>query len=210
MFAGELTVADVCARCNNEGLSRLDNYASEWWDRNVSPSATELHADEPTLGRWLAKVTYNMQRVSRREGNLGAEPPMPDEVARWIMNGTGRVHDFFGICVGRLPDGHDSTLNGGHDGPQPGMPMPLRFTHLQSLVFMTVWKAPNVLVSVDGMTKMICDSMPAVRLDLADGRGPRRLPVITSPDFVEKGLYGNLPLLNAISEHWRREDSRSR
>lgn len=205
MFQGELTVDDVCARCNNGALSRLDEYASEWWDRNVRESVTELNADEARLGRWLGKVTFNMQRIERRENPNTNEPQIPDDTIRWIL-GEGRLHESLGIVVAALPPGHRSASNAGHDGPRPGVPMPLRYTHMLGLVFMVVWKTPTFQVA--GMTKAICDTMPGVVLDLERGRGPRRLPIISRPDFVEEGLYGNLALMNALHERWKTEDGK--
>jgi len=203
MFAGELTIEDVCLRCNSGPLSRLDQRAEEWWDRNVRNLVTELHADEPILGRWLAKVAFNMQRIEKREGSLGREPLFPDDGIRWII-GKDKLRDSVGIVVGALPAGHDAALNAGHDGPPQGTPMPLRITHLLGLVFMTVWPAPNWDIPVAGMTKAICDTMPGVALDLERGRGPRQIPVIAKPDFVERGLYGNLALMNALHDRWER------
>ncbi len=206
MFAGELTIEDVCARCNNGPLSRLDEYADEWWDRNVRSDVSELNAHEPTLGRWIAKITFNMQRIDRREHPRANEPPFPEDAIAWIM-GDNNPRDSLGIAVAALPTGHHSALNAGHDGPRTGVPFPLRFTHFLGLVFMVVWRAPNVEVPPSGMTKIICDTMPGVPLDLERGRGPRRLPTIKHPDFVEKGLYENLPLMTRLVERWKREDA---
>jgi len=204
MFAGQLTIEDVCATCNNVHLSQLDNYASAWWDRNVRTHVTDLDADEPTLGRWLAKVTYNMQRIGKREDPGDIEPGIPEEVARWII-GKGPLNGNLGIVVGALPDGHDSAENAGHDSTNLDKPVPFRWTHLQGLVFMVVWRA-DVWKNVppQRMVQIIADSMPGVALDLDQGKGPRRIPQIAKPDFVEAGLYKNLPLLTKITDYWKK------
>ena len=208
MFAGELTIDDVCGRCNNGRLGQLDQYAESWWDRNVHEHVTELDADEVKLGKWLAKGAFNMQRIEKRERQDAARPPIPDDAIRWII-GEGRLHDSLGIVVAGLPGGHYSAANAGHDSA-PMQVMPLRWTHLRGLVFMIVWQAKNWDVPVAGMVRMICDSMPGVALDLlGGGNGPRTLPIIAKPDFVEKGLYDNHALRIAMTEHWRKERDRT-
>ena len=207
MCRGELTIEDVCAPCNNGRLSKLDNYAGEWWDRNVQPDTTELDAEEPILGRWLGKIAYNMQRIERRERPGPTEAPIPDEAVRWII-GHGPLSGAMGICVGALPLGHDSTLNAGHDRPRTDVPLPLRTQHFQALVFMIVWRDARWAITPDEMTALICKSMPAVPLDLVRGRGPKRMPEIRSPDFVEKGFYGNLELMDRVLAHWKKQEAR--
>lgn len=207
MFAGALTINDVCARCNNGKLSQLDMYAEKWWDRNVREHVTELDADEVTLGKWLAKITYNMQRIERRENPKSNQPPIPEDTIRWII-GEGPLNDSFGVVAAALPQGHHSVANAGHDSVDG--PFPLRWHHFLGVVFMVVWRADNVAVPVVGMVKMIADTMPGVALNLVGGaEGPRRLPIIAKPDFVEKGLYDNHALRIAMTDHWRKEEERT-
>jgi len=212
MCGGELTIEDVCASCNNVPLSQLDNYASEWWDRNLSSYVTALDADEPVLGRWLAKVAYNMQRIDARQHPGGREPPMPEDAVRWII-GAGPLNASLGIVVGRIPEEHLSASNAGHDGPNPDLsfPFPFRYTHLLSFVFVVVWRADTWKnVPVEAMVEVICKTMPGVALDLERGKGPRQVPEIANPDFVEAGFYGNPQLMARVVEFWRRQEARAK
>jgi len=74
--AGEVTIADVCADCNNGPLSSLDSYGAQLWnkffDRVPRPGEKVIFTYEfDLLLRWLLKLTYNAGRSRHwREGLL--------------------------------------------------------------------------------------------------------------------------------------------
>jgi hypothetical protein len=87
-FAGDLNISDVCARCNNGPLSRLDAHACELYDRRFSKfveagASVPFTYDYGLLMRWLLKVSFNAARLtgqdvallSRYRETILAEPP---------------------------------------------------------------------------------------------------------------------------------------
>ncbi|WP_323018432.1 hypothetical protein [Castellaniella sp.] len=63
---GAPVVRDVCDACNNETLSRLDDYASDLFDRyfvHVIVKPVLFQCDPNRLSRWLLKVMFNGQRA---------------------------------------------------------------------------------------------------------------------------------------------------
>jgi hypothetical protein len=81
MVRGETTVRDVCPRCNNGPLSRLDDYAREFHDRNscqqhfVSRRGVPVVYEHGLLSRWLLKVNYNAMRAMHSDHTLSAFVP---------------------------------------------------------------------------------------------------------------------------------------
>ena len=65
----ELTIKDVCAKCNNGPLSALDSYACTLYDAQFSRQAVQREArtfvyDYVTLVRWLLKMSFNSARAN--------------------------------------------------------------------------------------------------------------------------------------------------
>ena len=97
VFGADLTIADVCAKCNNGPLSDLDAYICDLYDRYFAffperGEAVEFSYDSSRLGRWLLKISYNSARASGPDGPalsrsadliLGTDPRPPD-VAIWL------------------------------------------------------------------------------------------------------------------------------
>lgn len=72
VISGEMTIANVCANCNNGPLSTLDKYACELYDQyfyqfHDSGSSIEFHYDWWQLGNWLLKASYNAARAARNQ-----------------------------------------------------------------------------------------------------------------------------------------------
>ncbi len=72
---GPTTVRDVCARCNNERLSALDEYGRRFCIKNVRrfvrPGDTgSLKYDYHKLARWIWKVHYNAARADSGQPSL--------------------------------------------------------------------------------------------------------------------------------------------
>lgn len=74
-FEGDLTIADVCADCNNGPLSALDAHVCELYDRRfakrVEPGAVVTFTyDYGLLMRWLLKISYNSARTTGQDAEL--------------------------------------------------------------------------------------------------------------------------------------------
>jgi hypothetical protein len=68
-FKGDLTIADVCADCNNGPLSVLDRHACELYDRRFAKlveasTVVTFTYDYGLLMRWLLKLSYNSARTT--------------------------------------------------------------------------------------------------------------------------------------------------
>ncbi len=80
VFAGDLTIKDVCATCNNEVLGGLDAYACEMFDRyfrDFAVAGTEVlfEYDFDGLLRWLLKMSFNTARTLRPDTPLAMLRP---------------------------------------------------------------------------------------------------------------------------------------
>jgi len=68
-----LQIGDVCARCNNETLSQLDNYFCKLFDSQIRDrviregDVISFQYDYSKLTRWLLKVLYNNSRAAGAE-----------------------------------------------------------------------------------------------------------------------------------------------
>jgi len=70
----ELTIADVCAECNNDKLSILDNYICSLYDSHFKnfveeKKPTKFKYDYELFLRSLLKITYNSSRTKSRINN---------------------------------------------------------------------------------------------------------------------------------------------
>lgn len=68
VLSAEHTIKDVCAKCNNEVLSKLDDYGCSLFDRyfydaNVKKGGVNFRYDYHRLSRWLLKISYNSSRT---------------------------------------------------------------------------------------------------------------------------------------------------
>lgn len=72
VISGELTIADVCATCNNGPLADLDAYICELYDRyffqfHDRGSEVEFEYDWTKLGNWFLKASFNAARAAKNE-----------------------------------------------------------------------------------------------------------------------------------------------
>lgn len=106
---GAPVVRDVCDTCNNEALSRLDDYASGLFDRYFAHTIVKpvaFQCDPSRLSRWLLKVMFNGQRafggvekpfLPYRPYILGKEPHSPRKV--FLFGGVMAPSEFEGRFV---------------------------------------------------------------------------------------------------------------
>jgi len=69
---GDPTIRDVCSKCNNEKLGKLDKYLCDIHDENLSDyvkhgDATSLEYDYNLLLRSLLKISYNSYRAHKSD-----------------------------------------------------------------------------------------------------------------------------------------------
>jgi hypothetical protein len=75
VFAGDFTVKDVCATCNNGELSKLDAYLCALYDKYFTEIVQEgdtiaFEYDFGQLTRWLLKISYNSSRTTGNDRDL--------------------------------------------------------------------------------------------------------------------------------------------
>lgn len=81
-IAGEPTIRDVCARCNNGVLSNLDGYICTLFDQQFVriPAYNEVvlfEFDYHLLKRWLLKMSYNSARIHTAADTFAMEAMLP-------------------------------------------------------------------------------------------------------------------------------------
>lgn len=87
-YTGEPVIKDVCATCNNEKLSPLDDYMSMLYDKSLhrilaAGESANIEFDYSLLLRSLLKISYNSTRAS----NNAASKKLHEEFANFIANG---------------------------------------------------------------------------------------------------------------------------
>jgi hypothetical protein len=85
MIGGEPTVKDVCERCNNVVLSRLDTYGVELYRRffyNIANEGDTVAFDYrfDDLLRWILKLAFNSARI-----NLASDLPFLSKLRGYIL-----------------------------------------------------------------------------------------------------------------------------
>ena len=75
VITGELTIADVCADCNNGPLSALDAYICKLYDQyfhqfHDKGSHVTFQYDWWQLGNWFLKASYNAARASGNKNDV--------------------------------------------------------------------------------------------------------------------------------------------
>ncbi|WP_147445776.1 hypothetical protein [Corallococcus aberystwythensis] len=85
VFGAELVIRDVCVKCNNGVLSKLDSYICDLFDRyfhrHPQPNTTvRFEYSFDLLLRWLLKISYNSARTT--------DPNTPLRIFREYILGT--------------------------------------------------------------------------------------------------------------------------
>ncbi|PSR17039.1 hypothetical protein C8255_14640 [filamentous cyanobacterium CCP3] len=94
-----MTIADVCASCNNGPLSTLDAYICELYDQYFHQfhdrgSSIKFHYDWWQLSNWFLKASYNAARAAKNQHDIktlarctdfirGIDKRQPD-IAIWV------------------------------------------------------------------------------------------------------------------------------
>ena len=97
VFGGDLTIADVCADCNNGPLADLDAYICRLYDRwfvqfPERGQWLDFDYDWSQLGRWLLKISYNSARacgsddgvLARFADTILGRDSRPPDLAIWL------------------------------------------------------------------------------------------------------------------------------
>lgn len=88
LIYSDLVIKDVCAKCNNELLSKIDTYLSELYDtylyQSLNPGdSTKIEFNYEMLLRALLKISYNSSRALGNEAVKRAH----DKFRDYILNG---------------------------------------------------------------------------------------------------------------------------
>lgn len=184
LWAGPPTLRDVCQRCNNGVLSRLDKLAHKIVERSMRASPTMTEVEAVDLARWAGKMAFNMQRVCFKESTQGQETMLPTEAVKWIVGGTPT--DKIGVCGAWVGTGDCVRENFGVFGSN-GTALPRRVVQAGPVVLFVGWEHPQVTGSARQVVEFDCARAPA--RDLLEAKEPSlRLPVMTSTDTLIKGL----------------------
>lgn len=75
VIKSDFVIKDVCAICNNENLSELDNYAIDIitkYNGKINKDSKKIFfkCDYNKLTRWLLKVLYNSARANKRQYDI--------------------------------------------------------------------------------------------------------------------------------------------
>ena len=118
LFKSDLVVKDVCEKCNNGALSKLDNYLCSVYEKQmkapISPGdCVELNYDYHPLLRSLIKISFNSARASSDGSKaikvyknlvpylLGQKATAPGVMLRLqIVTSANKVNKFTGMNEG--------------------------------------------------------------------------------------------------------------
>ena len=76
IIKSEVTIKDVCCKCNNSELSKLDNYGKEFFKENdllvceYTKNQATVNYNHDILLRWLLKISYNSFRAAHKNKNI--------------------------------------------------------------------------------------------------------------------------------------------
>lgn len=104
-FKADPIIKDVCFKCNNEILSKLDNYGSnlikKYFINEYGPDTKlNIEYDYRLLSRWLLKIAYNGERSFKRNTELFIP------YLEYIMNSTEenpKISLFAGLAIDTSP-----------------------------------------------------------------------------------------------------------
>lgn len=164
---GELTVRDVCAKCNSGPLSSLDSYASKLLDKSwaqIPRPGEELTMayDYDLLVRWLVKVSYNASRAS------GVADPFLPPLSGYILGTLPRPEDLsvllhiVGTESTALPP--LSVRAGRVQIPVDTSWLSLRLISINSFYFFIVITSPTVEAPSADIVTDIVKCLPRTRL----------------------------------------------
>lgn len=108
VFSADLTIADVCALCNNGNLSLLDSYLCKLYDKYFNEFAEKISTitfeyDYNNLLRALLKISFNTARANK---NL-TDTKLLERHKDFVLNG-GEPPENFILFLDLIPP----TLNG--------------------------------------------------------------------------------------------------
>jgi hypothetical protein len=131
--AGEPTVKDVCVKCNNGELSRLDTYACELYDlffHKIIEQGESVHFiyDYDQLLKWLMKIAYNSARIH------GSDTGILAYYAKYILGNFRRPRNvrLFAqlICPGIVTPMEEAAIGGEAKAGSKIYPDRLRVGHV--------------------------------------------------------------------------------
>jgi hypothetical protein len=116
MLAGDQTIRDVCANCNNIAMSRLDKYSKHFFSdngllvQNFKRKSIQLSYDYDQLLRFNLKVSFNSARTTGNQSHLfnpfisyivgNGDPPKKNAIRLLVQ--LLKAHAFVGEHAAKL------------------------------------------------------------------------------------------------------------
>jgi len=131
-----LTAKDVCSKCNNENLSKLDDYFLGFYEQNLPReqinSSTKIHLtyEYEMLSKWLLKTLYNSERRNSYEH-------LPNKMYRYkdYIIGKNNKIKLFKIFVELLQDVPREEIKKHFKNNEEDIPEKLNFLRIGNSVF---------------------------------------------------------------------------
>ena len=111
----EAQIRDVCANCNNNHLSKLDSYSSDFFKKNrigkrvTNKKMANITYDYSLLSRVLLKMTYNVLRFK------GEDTGWIENFRQYILCGIGFPVQFRIQIAAEIVPCHKITKKGKND-----------------------------------------------------------------------------------------------
>lgn len=108
-FGGDATVKNVCSKCNNEVLSKLDKYLCSIYNEKISEvvehgNPTTLEYNYNMLSRALLKISYNSSRTISGNNPEGRTSAKDKEMIKESKRTLRKIRDYILGERGCLPN----------------------------------------------------------------------------------------------------------
>jgi hypothetical protein len=124
------TVRDVCIKCNNENLNKLDTYFREFYEKNIPSyvvnelTQIEVNYDFSKLSAWVLKTLYN----SERKNAYDYIPRKLHKFKEYIL-GKNNKNSIFKIYLELIQDIDKEEIKKHH--PDPNIEVPDKIDYLK-------------------------------------------------------------------------------
>jgi hypothetical protein len=139
------TVRDVCVKCNNENLNKLDMYFFEFYEKYVPTfvvkESTEIKIDYDfnKLSAWLLKTLYN----SERKNAYSHLPKKLHRLRQYILGKDTRTK-LFRIYFELIQDIDKEEIRKHHPDPNVEVPDKIDYLRIGNTVFSDQLRAGNI------------------------------------------------------------------
>jgi len=130
------TVRDVCIKCNNENLNKLDTYFREFYEKYIPTyvinelSEIKIEYDFNKLSAWVLKTLYN----SERKNSYSHLPKKMHRLKEYILGKDNRTK-LFKIYVELIRDIDKEEIKRHHPDPNIEVPDKIDYLRIGNTVF---------------------------------------------------------------------------